>query len=138
MLCSVQVNDNLQSPARVSSIRVEGATHTRRSFLSSLVQPFLSTPTDKPETLESVLHTTKAFGHLLQETDIFSSVNARLEASRDVYARPGDVDVVFKTKEKGRFYLSTSTEVGNNEGGAVRVSKFTCYVLLDSRIVEIV
>lgn len=116
----MQVNDNLQSPARIASIRVEGATHTRRSFLSSLVHPYLSSSAESPQTLESVLHTTRQFGHVLNETDIFQHVSAKLEASRDVYAKTGDVDVVFKAKEKGRLYLSTSTEVGNNEGGAVR------------------
>ena len=115
----VQVNDNLQSPARIAAIRVEGATHTRRSFLSSLVHPYLSSSAESPQTLEGVLHTTRQFGHVLNETDIFQHVSARLEASRDVYAKTGDVDVVFKAKEKGRLYLSTSTEVGNNEGGAV-------------------
>lgn len=114
-----KVNDNLQSPARIAAIRVEGATHTRRSFLNSLVHPFLVNDPDKPQTLENVLHSARAFGHVLHETDIFQSIGAKLEASRDVYASSGDVDVVFKTKEKGRFYLSTSTEVGNNEGGAV-------------------
>lgn len=116
------MNDNLQSPARINAIRVEGATHTRKSFLSSLVQPYLASSADGPQTLERVLHTTRAFGHVLQEADIFQTVGAKLEASRDVWAQPGDVDVVFKAKEKGRFYLSTSTEVGNNEGGAVRAS----------------
>lgn len=58
---------------------------------------------------------------MLQRTDIFDSVIARLEASKDVFAKPGDVDLVFKTREKGRFYLNTSTQVGNNEGGAVRI-----------------
>ncbi|TCD68158.1 hypothetical protein EIP91_011436 [Steccherinum ochraceum] len=112
------VNDNLQSPARIAAIRVEGATHTRRSFLNSLVHPFLVNDPQKPQTLENVLHSARAFGHVLHETDIFQSIGAKLEASRDVYASPGDVDVVFKTKEKGRFFLSTSTEIGNNEGGA--------------------
>ncbi|KAH8083290.1 surface antigen-domain-containing protein [Cristinia sonorae] len=112
------VNDNLGSTARIASIRVEGATHTRKSFLGSLINPYLGSAADKPHTLESVLHTTRAVGHILQETDIFQSLGAKLEASRDAFAQPGDVDVVFKAKEKGRYYLSTSTEVGNNEGGA--------------------
>lgn len=103
---------------RIASIRVDGATHTRKTFLGSLVNPYLVN--DKPETLGSVLDTARTLGHFLQQTDIFSSVEARLERNRGPFAQPYDVDLVFKAKEKGRFYLSTSTQVGNDEGGAVR------------------
>jgi outer membrane protein insertion porin family len=58
---------------------------------------------------------------LLQETDVFKSVEASLERSRDLMAQDIDVDVVFKTREKSRFYLKTATEVGNGEGSAVRM-----------------
>ncbi|EMD31954.1 hypothetical protein CERSUDRAFT_119283 [Gelatoporia subvermispora B] len=116
------VNNNLHTPLRIASVRVEGAVHTRESFLGYLVSPFLqeaATASDyKHSTLGSILHTTRHIGSLLQETDIFKDVHARLETSRDPLARAGDIDVVFKTREKGRFYLSTSTQVGNNEGGA--------------------
>ncbi|KAI0938849.1 hypothetical protein AcV5_000440 [Taiwanofungus camphoratus] len=116
------VNSNLSTPLRIASIRVEGAVKTRRSFLGSIVTPFLpasSSPFAASEsTLESVLHTTRHVGSLLQETDLFQSVEAKLESSRDIFAQEGDVDIVFKTREKGRFYLNTSTQVGNNEGGA--------------------
>lgn len=50
---------------------------------------------------------------------MFHSVEAKLERARDALAKDDDIDIVFKTKEKGRFYLNTSTEVGNNEGNAV-------------------
>ena len=33
---------------------------------------------------------------------------------------PGDVDIVFRTREKGKFYLKTATEFGSNDGNAVR------------------
>ncbi|OCH87076.1 hypothetical protein OBBRIDRAFT_796568 [Obba rivulosa] len=116
------VNNNLSTPLRIASVRVEGAVHTRKSFLGSLISPLLqeaaSPSDDKLPTLGSVLHSTRHIGSLLQETDIFKDVQARIERSRDPLARPGDVDVVFKTREKGRFYLNTSTQVGNNEGGA--------------------
>ncbi|KAJ3485635.1 hypothetical protein NLI96_g4835 [Meripilus lineatus] len=112
------VNENLTTPSRIAAIRVEGATKTRKSFLGSLVLPYLPAKSDPPTTLESVLHSTRALGSLLQETDVFESVIAKLEASQSIFAQPGDVDVVFKTREKGRFYLNTSTQVGNNEGGA--------------------
>ncbi|KAK7683106.1 hypothetical protein QCA50_013779 [Cerrena zonata] len=110
------VNDNLGNRMRIASIRVDGAVNTRRTFLGSLVNPYLVS--DKPETLGSVLDTIRRLGHLLQETDIFKSVDARLERNRGPFSQPYDVDLVFKAKEKGRFYLSTSTQVGNDEGGA--------------------
>lgn len=118
-ISSHQVNENLDTPSRISAIRVEGANRTRKSFLASLVRPYLPARGDPIATLESVLHQTRSLGSLLQETDIFESVIAKLEASQSVFAQPGDVDVVLKTREKGRFYLNTSTQVGNNEGGAV-------------------
>ncbi|KAI0726576.1 surface antigen-domain-containing protein [Fomitopsis betulina] len=117
------VNDNLTTPLRLASIRVEGAVRTRQSFLSALVTPFLPHYAASPfassaDSLGDVLHKARHIGALLQETDIFQTVDARLEGSRDFLARPGDVDLVFRTRERGRFYLNTSTQVGNNEGGA--------------------
>jgi len=32
-----------------------------------------------------------------------------------------DVDVVFRTREKGRYFVKTATEMGNEEGTAVRI-----------------
>lgn len=118
-----KINDNLTTPLRIASVRVEGAVKTRKSFLATLVTPFLpqsATPFDETKTtLGDVLHTTRHIGNLLQETEIFQAVEAKLETSRDPLAQAGDVDIVFKTREKGRFYLNTSTQLGNNEGGAV-------------------
>ncbi|TFK47553.1 hypothetical protein OE88DRAFT_1685927 [Heliocybe sulcata] len=111
------VNTNLETPLRVASVRVEGAPHTRSSFLGFLVNPLLP-PGTSDSTLESVLHTTRRISHRLQDSDIFSYIEAKLEASSNPLAADQDVDVVFKTREKGRFYVKTSTEFGNNEGGA--------------------
>ncbi|KII84672.1 hypothetical protein PLICRDRAFT_701821 [Plicaturopsis crispa FD-325 SS-3] len=109
------VNDNLQTPLRVGAVRVEGAHHTRRSFLNSLIHPLL--PPDA-STLESVLHTSRRISHVLNKTDIFQTLEAKIEKSRDVLAQDGNVDIVFKAREKGRLYLKTSTEFGNAEGNA--------------------
>lgn len=101
---------------RIADVRVEGAFNTRQSFLGSLINPVLSKPIN---TLGDVLHTTRHISHLLQKSDIFKHVEARLEHSKSDLASPNDVDVVFKTREHGRYYLNTSTELGNNEGSAV-------------------
>ncbi|KAI0318083.1 surface antigen-domain-containing protein [Amylostereum chailletii] len=106
----------LDQPARVAAVHVEGAKHTRRSFLQSIVSPHLIQ--HDPATFESVLLTTRNIGHYLRETDVFQSVAAKLEPSSAPGAKPGDVDIIFTTRERGRFFLKTSTEVGNNEGNA--------------------
>lgn len=102
---------------------MEGAAHTRQSFLAWLINPHLPRPlspfAEDTSTLESVLHTTRRISHLLQETDSFSSVEATIERSRDLLSKAEDVDVVFKTREKGRYFVKTSTEMGNGEGNAV-------------------
>ena len=104
----------------ISAVRVEGATHTRKSFLNSIIAPALSTENDS--TLEDVLHTTRRISHALKKTDIFSSVEPHIDRARSNLASPRDIDLVFKTRERGRWYVSSATEVGNNEGSAVRFS----------------
>ena len=108
----------LDQHARINAVRVDGAKTTRRSFLASLVYPHLP---QHPHSFESVLRATRDIGHYLVQSDVFQSVHARLEPSADPAAKPGDVDVVFSTRERPRFFLKTSTEVGNSEGNAVRI-----------------
>lgn len=98
-------------------MRVDGALHTRKSFLASLINPYL--PHDQSSNLASVLRTTREISNILQRTDVFKSIEVKLERSREALAGENDVDVIFTTREKGRFYVKTSTEVGNNEGSAV-------------------
>ena len=115
------MNENIDTHMRLASVRVEGAAHTRSSFLGSLVRPFLDKTEPERQTLGTILHDARAIGGLLQETDIFDQVFAKVERSTEPRAQPGDVELVFKTHEKPRMYLKTSTEFGNNEGGAVRI-----------------
>ncbi|KAF9003410.1 mitochondrial protein [Cyathus striatus] len=112
------INDNLHTHVNIAAVRVEGATHTRSSFLASLIDPVLASNKAAYTDLESVLHTTRRISQLLKKSDIFSAVEVRIERSPDPYASLGDVDLVFKTKERGRLYLNSSTEVGNQEGSA--------------------
>ena len=109
-------------------MRIEGADNTRRSFLGSIVRHYIGDPYSHDEsTLQTVLLKARNIGHTLQETDLFHHVNATLEPTRDVTAPVQDVDLVFKTKEKGRLQLKTSTEFGNQEGSAVRGILRRCY-----------
>jgi len=121
----LQINENLSTSMNISAVRVEGATHTRKSFLGSIIAPGLSTRKDT--TFEEVLHNTRSIAHALKKTDIFTSVEAHIDRPRDNLASPGDVDVVFKTRERGRWYVSSATEVGNNEGSAVCLSLFSSF-----------
>ncbi|PPQ85020.1 hypothetical protein CVT25_010409 [Psilocybe cyanescens] len=110
------INENIKTPMNVSAVRIEGATHTRQSFLASIVAPAVQPSPDS--TLENVLHTTRHISTALKKTDIFTSVEAFLDRPRDTTASPNDVDLVFKTRERGRWYVSSSTELGNSEGSA--------------------
>lgn len=100
----------------MSAVRVEGANNTRDAFLGSLVSPLLPSPTGS--TLSTVLTSARAISDRLLSTDIFTSLSASLEPAQSPTASPYDVDLVLNTKEKGRFFLKSSTEIGNNEGNA--------------------
>ncbi|KAI0819457.1 surface antigen-domain-containing protein [Trametes gibbosa] len=112
------IDENRSTPLNIASVRVRGAVRTRDTFLGSIIQPVLQSTDEKGPTLESVLRKTKEIKTLLEETDLFTQVEAVIDRSRDALAHPDDVDVVFMTKERGRYFLNTSTQVGNNEGGA--------------------
>lgn len=105
----------------MASVRIEGATRTRPSFLDWLVKPHLKDVQTSESDLESVLLTARKITHSLLATDNFSSVLPRLEASRDVLASEGDVELVFQTRQKGRYFLKTATEVGSQEGSVVSI-----------------
>lgn len=108
---------NFDQHARIAAVRVDGAKNTRKAFLASLIHPHLQQ--HSPTSFDSVLRTTRDIGHYLVQSDLFQSVQARLEPSAEPAAKPGDVDVIFTTHECPRFFLKTSTEVGNSEGTAV-------------------
>lgn len=57
----------------------------------------------------------------------------KVEAAREPLAHSNDVDLVFTTKERGRLYLNSSTELGNNEGNAVSsIAYVDLHVLISS------
>ena len=126
----------MSAPMRVSGVRVEGAHYTRASFLSWLLEPHINSfaaADAQIGNLESTLHATRAIAQSLLGTDIFSSVEARLDTASNVMASPDDVDIVFKTREKGKYMLKTSTEFGDNEGNAVsNFLDMRCYSYLTS------
>ncbi|KDQ10350.1 hypothetical protein BOTBODRAFT_178207 [Botryobasidium botryosum FD-172 SS1] len=118
------INGNLTTPLHISSVRVEGAPRTRHSFLSSLIEPQLSSHnTVETPTLENVLHQVRGISHTLQLTDIFSSVEPTIAKSTAPLSTNKDVDVVFKCRERGRLFIKSSTEVGNGEAGTSFTSR---------------
>lgn len=110
----------MSTQLHIADVRVEGADKTRPSFLGSLIRPILTPKEGEEPNLATVLQKAQEIGDVLQRTDIFKSVEAKIERSRNDLADPSDVDLVFKTREKGKYFLNTSTELGNNEGSAVR------------------
>jgi hypothetical protein len=83
--------------------------------------------------LRTTLHTARYLAHLLNKTDVFSHVAVTVDQARDALASSNDVDLVFTTKERGRLYLNSSTELGNNEGTAVRTFSWLPSFLTDIR-----
>lgn len=123
----LQIQNSSSTPLRIASVRIEGADHTRGSFLGSIVRHHMGDPYSYDEsTLQAVLLTARNIGHTLQETDLFHYANVTVEPTRDVTAPVHDVDLVFQTKEKGRLQLKTSTEFGNQEGSAVCGVSYDC------------
>ncbi|THV05391.1 hypothetical protein K435DRAFT_745075 [Dendrothele bispora CBS 962.96] len=108
------LTDNLHTSIGIASIRVLNAQKTRRSFLEWLINPLKPSPTTQQD-LESTLHTVRRVSDVLDRTDIFKAVSVSVERSRDELAHLQDVDLVFRTIEKGKYAVKTSTEVGKGE-----------------------
>lgn len=103
-------------------MRIEGAENVRHSFLSSLIEPQLTSHNAlESPTLENVLHQVRGLSHTLQRTDLFTSVEPTLVKSRAPLSATRDVDLVFKCRERGKLFIKSSTEVGNGEAGTVRL-----------------
>jgi outer membrane protein insertion porin family len=92
----------MKNSVNISAVRVEGAVHTRKSFLASFfsLNPAMTRipspippSVPQPNALEDVLHATRHRSNILQNTDIFKSIEAHhLERQCDPLARLGDVD----------------------------------------------
>jgi outer membrane protein insertion porin family len=100
----------------LSSLRVLGTAQTRASFLSSLLNPLLSS---SPQTLGDLLHLTQSAQRALAPWGIFKQIDVRLEQAQSLLAEKGAVDLVVDVKEAGRLMLKSGTEVGQGEGSAV-------------------
>ncbi|GAA5899940.1 SAM complex subunit SAM50 [Sporobolomyces salmoneus] len=133
------VNDNLDAPLRLNSIRFLGATNTRPSFLSRVVAPYLtpiptpsflsanfpSPPPPSEQTLKSLLKTTRDLTETLEKFDIFrpGSIEPTLVQCDSVLSGKDEVDLVFNVKEQSKYFLRTATDVGDGEGNATGTAK---------------
>jgi outer membrane protein insertion porin family len=68
-------------------------------------------------TFPSILALTQSLGSDLTSLDLFSDIDATLQPSQTSLSVE-DVDIVLACKEKGLYFLKTSTDVGNGEGNA--------------------
>lgn len=85
----------------------------------------------QPTSIPALLALTQSLGQDLSSFDIFSDIAASLtpaispngasssSTAASLSQSAQDVDVVLRCQEKGRFFLKTSTEVGNGEGNGV-------------------
>ena len=123
------MNDNLERPLRLTSIRLHPAPPTTRtSFLNSLLSPFVGAthlPTwlnpapAPPETLHEVLLSTRALVAHLDRFGVFDMDNSAVRLENKRGGDPDEVELVLALKERGRFFLKAGTEVGGGEGGGV-------------------
>ncbi|KAG8762243.1 hypothetical protein FRC11_010336 [Ceratobasidium sp. 423] len=121
------IHDSANSPARITSVRIDGTPNTRTSFLASIVNKHIPTTgmtqsLGPHETLLNALHTSRHITAALDSTGIFASVTPTLEASSSPYAAPYDYALHYRVRERGRFFLKTSTDVGSNNDGSASIT----------------
>ncbi|PWN25680.1 hypothetical protein BDZ90DRAFT_281493 [Jaminaea rosea] len=127
-------------PLRLSSIRLIGTTHVRPSFLSHLCAPYISQPTalqrllgvgpsssssshplpapGERTTLRELLALSARLAEQLDRLDLFRGVDVTLlpSASADSPHSKEETDIVIQLAEAPRFWLKSSSDVGNGEG----------------------
>ncbi|KAF8434862.1 surface antigen-domain-containing protein [Boletus edulis BED1] len=104
----------VDAPVSLAAVRVLGADATSRAFLDWLIAPHLLTP--NLSTFRDVLDTTTAISRALAASGLFRDQSVRIQPAED--GDPAHVDVVYNVRERGRFFIKTSTELGDGEGSA--------------------
>ncbi|ESZ98419.1 hypothetical protein SBOR_1200 [Sclerotinia borealis F-4128] len=115
------IGNNSTKPVTISSIRLLGPTHTRRSFLDGIFKPLLSASRDEPYTLSEALQelstaTNKLRRHGIFHDDISMFIDKPDPA--DPSSTPSDIDIFIRARERGVLTLKTGTDLGNAEGSA--------------------
>ncbi|KAJ3034213.1 hypothetical protein HDV00_005260 [Rhizophlyctis rosea] len=114
------VQSSQSRPFRVSSIRIDGATHTSSEVITTLVSPIL-----KSETLGDVIAESREACHRLRRLNCFRDVNVVLDTAPT--GRGDEINVVLNVVEGPRLYARQAVDVGNYEGNMV--NKQTACVL---------
>ena len=125
-------------PLRLRAIRIVGLNAMRPHFLAGLCRPYvdpfsaenvlaelrfgdrLLSPQPGAETnIRALLATATSLGMDLARLDVVKDIGARLEPAKGASPTPQeDVDIVLHCKPAGRFFLKSSTSLGNSEGTA--------------------
>ncbi|CAO1635628.1 unnamed protein product [Parajaminaea phylloscopi] len=130
-------------PLRLANIRLVGSTNVRPGFLQKLCGPYLSQASplqrllhsdsarmhfsdpDTPKTLREIVTLSASLADDLQRLDLFKEIDVSfMPTPIDDLAPSGsripsaleDVDVVMQLRENPRFWLKSSSDVGNGEG----------------------
>ncbi|KAI9820198.1 MAG: hypothetical protein M1827_005820 [Pycnora praestabilis] len=105
----------------ISSIRVLGASHTRKGFLERIFGPLLSVNQDRPYTLAEALNEVSISSNKLHRFDIFNppiSLFIDRPSPSEASSTPNDIAIYLSVREKSRLLLKTGTDLGNAEGSA--------------------
>lgn len=131
----MKIGSNSTLPVTIGSIKVIGATNTRKSFLDRLFGPLLG-ENDKQWTLQEALRAVsinadklRKFGkqshivglYVLTRLDIYHEPISMFVDKPDPTnhsSSPSDIDIYLKVHEKSRVLLKTGTDLGNAEGSA--------------------
>ncbi|EKD16069.1 uncharacterized protein L3040_003508 [Drepanopeziza brunnea f. sp. 'multigermtubi'] len=112
------IGSNSSLPVTISSIRLIGVKHTRRSFLDRIFDPILSANQDVPYTLQEALQQVGTAADKLRAFDIFHpSLFTFIDRSSpsDPSSTPTDIDIYLRATERSRLSLKTGTDLGNVE-----------------------
>ncbi|CAO1621542.1 unnamed protein product [Jaminaea pallidilutea] len=117
---------------RLCNIRLGGTSAARPSFLEALCGPYLSQPNalqrllhsssgrlDHPApgqatTMREILALSAGLADDLRRLDLFKSIDVALMPAPT--SSPEDVDIVMQLRDSPRFWLKSSSDVGNGEG----------------------
>ncbi|RFU36285.1 hypothetical protein B7463_g30, partial [Scytalidium lignicola] len=115
------VRSNSTLPVTISSIRLIGPTHTRRSFLDRLFNPILGANREGPYTLAEALQEVGSAADKLRKFDIYHegiSMFIDKPDQTDPSSTVTDIDIFLTARERSRILLKTGTDIGNAEGSA--------------------
>lgn len=134
---------------------MEGVENVRPGFLISVFRPYLDRRVGdlpwsswlygerlthvrpgQPATLRGLTELTESISMDLSAFDIFRAINARLEPSTQPGAGKEDVEIVLQCVPKGRYFLKTSTDLGNNGDKSVSIQGHARNVFGGAEMVE--